>query len=300
MRPIWIAAATLAVGCGPKTLEAHLAQAEKRGAEAESLLDEAGRQLDAMRPDKAEGPIGEAKAILTDPDLGYYPERALLEERLKEAERRVVDVRATLARRELEGKLKVRRQTVERALAALKKAIDDLHTPGAGGSQVRAARGAVDDLDSAVKEGKDLEPQDKGYADVARGARKTLADAAAEVRLVEKTVAFQDGPMKAREAAVALLKQAAAEKKDKKKRRELFVAARDKFRTCSDDGKALLAESPELRRAALVTDEGVTSPNTIVAGCAARAVSLDRVMGVPGVPPKRAPPKLPPPRKKRR
>src|SRR3982074_1501827 len=75
------------------TLEARLVSAEDRGTAIEKNLDEAERYLDALDPEPAVGPLHPARQGLAHPDVGYYPERQMLSQRLTEDVKRLAQVR---------------------------------------------------------------------------------------------------------------------------------------------------------------------------------------------------------------
>jgi hypothetical protein len=247
--------------------------AESRAEKATSLLDDAEHALDAQQVDKAESKLADAKKLLSDPDVEYYPERDMLVSREKEDEARVPQIRAEIAQRELDAAVAKRRKALNDTTAQLKKSIDDLHLPGLGSSQVKAAKHALDDLRSALDDGKDLEPKDKSYAETAKQGRKYLEDAGVEIRQSEKTVAFLEGPAEARKKAIELAKKADGEK-EPHKHLELLKNARDQFKLCAEDGKKAILATSELKKAVIVLEETVTSPEGITTECISQSQAL--------------------------
>jgi hypothetical protein len=84
----------LLVGCAHRTgLEDHLAAAERKANDAESLIIDAEKQLDALRPAKAKEELARARAELADPAVSDDPDALIIKGRLAEAERRLPGVR---------------------------------------------------------------------------------------------------------------------------------------------------------------------------------------------------------------
>jgi hypothetical protein len=255
--------------------------AEKSAEKAGGLIDEADRALEAMQPDKAESKLAEANKILSEPDVAYYPERDMLLGRLKDDEARLAQVRTDVAKRQLGEAVADRRKAIDSTQTKLKKAVDDLHAPGLATSQVKSARSAVEEMQSEIDRGKELESKDKPYADYAHGLKKVLDQAAGEIRQADKTVAFLEGPGAGRKKGAELAKEAEGEK-DAHKRHETLTAARDKFKACVDEGRKMLSASPDLKKAVIVLEESVTSPDGIVAECASREAALQKSGGEAG------------------
>src|SRR5688500_11557231 len=101
--------AFLCAACGPKTLQAKLLNAERRATDAETAIDEAERQMRALEPDLAQRALEKAASAMADPDVGYYPEREPIAQRLEQAKGRLPGVRKERDRRDLELAVGARR-----------------------------------------------------------------------------------------------------------------------------------------------------------------------------------------------
>ena len=100
--------------CASPTLKARLVNAERRATEAEKLLDEAERQMAELEPAPAERALKQAEQAMSDPDVGYYPERQQIRERLAADFRKLPEVKKKREARDLAIAIDARRIEIEK------------------------------------------------------------------------------------------------------------------------------------------------------------------------------------------
>ncbi len=267
--PISIALAA----CGPPSLKARLINAERRAGEAEDALDEAEKAMAELEPDKAVSHLKRARAKLSDPDVGYYPERGLIGDRLARAEAQVPQVRAERERRDLEQKVNKQRLRVEKVLPAFEKA---RAVPGAktlDRDAVDEAEDAIEDLQDVLNDGQALEVKQADYASYAKALRAKLEAVAPGVKLARARLVFAEGPGERRAEAEAIMKRAAAAKA-REDRLDLFEDAHEKWVDCSEKGRKRIKENSALAKAAISLQGKTTTPDAVVRLCEKRAVAV--------------------------
>lgn len=267
----------LSAGCGPKSMKARMANGENRAERASELIDEADREMRALEPDRAERKLKEAREQLSDRDVDLYPEGDLLRSRLTEANERLVLCRDERNRRDLEVEAQKRQQEVEKALAELKSAQDDLGHRTSGKTEVDHARDAARRVRDRLEDGKSFEAKDKKYGEFAQQARKQMDEVLAKAAILEKTLEFASGPLGERKEGMALSDKAKAER-DMDKRLGLYTQARKRFVACNEDGLKLISATPGLDKATVEVDGSTTTVKAAAVGCQAKVDGLDRTL----------------------
>lgn len=273
----WI---VLSAACaGPRTASERLRHAEERALTAERALDKASAAIERLEPDQAESLVADAKGALADPDITAYPEHQLLRERVESAEKAVLAARVEVARRDTERRVKERTAKVQEAAKALQVALEKLSTPRVGASEVKGARGAVDELKDALDVDDERVKNDAGYAALFKTTMAALGGQRDEIAVAERVVALREGPLeqwrKAGERAAKATKEEDAEAK-----LALYNEARQAYRSCGDGLKPILSEAPKLRaRAILVEGEAQELALEAIAKiCLKEAQALDKVV----------------------
>ncbi|MBI3184036.1 MAG: hypothetical protein HYZ28_18030 [Myxococcales bacterium] len=261
--------------CGPKGLRARLANAEKRAVQAEAALDEAERRLDEMDAGGAEGKLRDARSALEDPDVGYYPEREMIADRLDAAERRLEGVKKEKDRRELEKKVAERKKEIEFRMEEVKRAIEEARAPEATRSRADGLKDAMEDLSGVLEDGKELEGRHGAYARFALDARRSLEQGRKELSVVQARVSFAGGPGAAYLEGRSLAQEARGEK-SKERRGKLFGEARARLKSCALDGKEMLAAEAKLARSPIALDGEVLSAGVITSRCESEADSVGK------------------------
>lgn len=248
---------------------------EKLANEADGDLDEAEKQLAALEPERAEKQLAEAEETMRDPDVEYYPERAMLRDRIARDRAQLPEVRAEKARRELAAAVKKQRESLAEPSAALRKAGPALDAPTVKTDDVKAARGAAKDVASALSDGKALEPRDAAYAAEAKELYALVAHTEARAGIAEKRVAFREGPAQAQQEGAAALSRLKSEKLPDKRAALLREALAD-FQKCADSGHALVLDTPELERASFELGGQISTPAAVVKACSGELKPLQK------------------------
>jgi hypothetical protein len=276
----WFAPLLLAVAlvaCGPRNLKERTAHGEKRSDEASALLDEAEQSLRKLEAERAEEQLGEAKELLSHPDVDLSPEADMLRSRHAELRGQVASARQERARRELDAAVEKQRDGILRVMEALNTALEALERKEAGPRQVEAVLTAVERAQEQLQEGKSLEARSEDYAASARRTEQKLAQATAKARFAQQVMAFTSGPVAARQEAEALEKKAKAER-DPDTQLTLYTDARERFRRCGEASQQLIARTPELERSPIQVEGRATTPKAVGAGCTSKAESLQRTV----------------------
>ncbi len=264
------------VACGPKTLQAKLLNSEKQATAAEASLDEADRQLAALEPDRAEAAISSADKALADPDVGYYPEREQIRQRLVAAQTRLPEVRVQRVARDLEVRLQERRALLEKALVIFQERLGPLGKKGFTSDALDEAKDATGRLKDAISDGSNLEKKDPAYSVYAGDLRHRVEQAGLELDNAKRVLEFIRGPGELRRTAVQSMMEAKAQT-DASKRLSALAEAQAAYRRCADDGtKAIATAAPPFARTVVELEGAPVTPEAVVGGCKSQAVALDK------------------------
>lgn len=276
-------AAALGAACGPKTLKARLINSERKATQAERQLDEAERAMAQLEPDQAARHLEDARESMADPDIGYYPERTLIAERLERASARLPAVRKEREKRDLELAVNDRQAKVSKALTELQHAVEAIRA-SLERSTVSGGRDAVEELNDELDDGRELEPKSAEFARWTKGVRGKLEALNAEVVLAAKRLAVTEGPGEKYREGRALRAEARASK-DKEKKRALNTDARDKFLACHKEVKELLEEARAVASAIVVIEGQRLSTSSLSSRCVHEAEAAAKA----AAPPKKGP-----------
>ncbi len=222
----------LATGCGPKTMEARMRDAEKLADRAAGYLDDAEKAMAALEPKQMQSALEDAKDVLARKDIELYPEAQMHLDRYRELNGKLAEVKATREKRDLEKRLNQARDKIVPRAQALLEAQEAL-VPGA------PTRAACDTLEAkakalkdAVDDDLDLFVKDSDFAAWARSQRNKVdkaLDAAAHARVA---LAFLEGPVTSWREGVTLQKDAKA-KKSAGDRETALREAKNRFADCA-------------------------------------------------------------------
>jgi hypothetical protein len=276
----------LAAACGPPSLKARLANAERRATEAERLLDEGEKDLRDLEPALAQDKLTDAQRAIEDPDFAYYPERELISQRLDAARKRLPAVRKAREERDLQQEVDARRAAVEQRLAVFEAAREGLTRKAIERAQVDAARETSDALFDAIEDGKDLEGRDDPYYRWVSKHRDAVSKVRAELPLAEARAAFIAGPGALRREGQTLHQKALALKREPDRKKDLLEEARDKLLQCAKEARGQLEAQQQLAKAAIVIDGALTTPQAVTKACEAQGGALEAQLNPPPPPPR--------------
>jgi hypothetical protein len=266
--------------CGAPTLKARLINAERRATEAEKLLDEAEKRMAELEPAPAEDALKQGEQLMSDPDVGYYPERQQIRERLAADLRNLPAVRRKREARDLAIAVDARRVEIEKALMEFTPTVAALKKHDVVRSEIDRAAEAAGALKDAVDHGKDLEPKDQNYAAYVRGVRRLLDQSRADIELGKKRLEFAAGPGQLRSQGLELAQLARSER-NRENRAKLRAKAIDKFGACANDGERMLGQLPALATAVTAIGAESLTPQSVVIGCIRRAHLLKQATRQP-------------------
>ncbi len=252
------------------TLKARLANSEHRATEAESLLDEAEHEMASLEPDRADRALKRAQKALSDPDVGYYPEREQLYQRFGVDVRRLPEVRKEREARDLSIEIAKRQVEVDKAMSELKPAVAALKKRDIERAEMERAKDCATAAQDALDGGRELEGKDVAYGTYAIKQRQLIKQARSEIELGKARLEFIARPGKARQEALAMTGRAKSEK-NREKRSSLQAQARKRFADCAQEGQRMLFEFPALAGAVTTLGEEALVPRAVVASCADRA-----------------------------
>jgi hypothetical protein len=248
-----------------------LVSAEDRGTAIEKNLDEAERYLDALDPEPAVGPLQQARQGLAHPDVGYYPERQMLSQRLTEDVKRLAQVRKEREARDRAKVIAERQSDVEKALAKFKPSLAALKKRDLMGADVKQVTEGAQALQSALDAGKELERRETTYAAYVKEARGLLDQSRPQIELAKKRVEFAEGPAAVRNEALELTQRAKAERNNDRAAK-LRAQSQEKFAECAKAGERLLILYPAL--GGTITGNQPLTVRTMVTSCDKQARAL--------------------------
>ncbi|MBI5548595.1 MAG: hypothetical protein HY901_32325 [Deltaproteobacteria bacterium] len=239
---------------------------ERLALDAEERLDRADKRLAELEPDAAEPLIDKAQDLLAHPDVGYYPERHMLNQRLLGARTRLPAARAEKKKRDLQKLVDEQKREVELALAELERAMSELNPSVPVREHVKGARKAMESLAEKIGDGRELEPQDAPYAAFAASARKRHDAAEPKVKHAAALATFLSGPCVSRSEgreSVAKARMAAG----LEDRIDAWEDAQKKLVACTQDAQNQIALGG-VGGQALVVAGAMTTPAAVLASCA--------------------------------
>ncbi len=267
----------LAAGCGPRTMQARVAEGERRVDRASSLMDEAQRALEAVEPDRAQDRLRDAKEQLSDRNVDTNPEAELLRSRLSQLEARLPEVRARKARDELARKVDERKGVIQASLTRLRAALAELKPGVTDRSALRSARDGIRMVRDDIAWKRELQTEDPAFGEYVEALGVELDSAERKIELAEKVAAFAEGPVRSLQSATALAEKAKAESR-LSKRLELENDSLAQYRACADGAKKQLADDLGLERAQVMVEGTPTPPPEVRKTCEARAAAQQKLV----------------------
>jgi hypothetical protein len=289
----------IALACGPKSMSARRIHSEKLANEADDLVQKAEGYMRELEPNDAQEALDDAKKVLSDADAPLYPEYEMLMGRIKEDEARLPDVRRVREARDLQAAITQRKAKIEEEAARLKQALKALDAPGVEKGAVDDAADAAGDLLDELKDGLDLEPKDKPYAEWARKQRELFEKAKEPIQLARARVDFASGPGELRTQAQEKAKEARGLKVAEEKR-AAYAEAKKLYEKCQDACRKLLTANPAVSRLPIVVAGKRMTPEGLDSACSAEWQDVDKAMARVKLPPPPAPPKAKPVKKGRK
>jgi hypothetical protein len=265
------------LGCGPKSMKARVADGERQSDRADGALAEGEKALAAGDLERAEERMKEADRALSDPDVMTNPESDLLKSRLTDLKTKIPEVRKQREAEALAKKVAARREVVSKSVTQFRRAIGTLEEKPGDRAALLAAREAAKKVHDDVEWDKDLpakDPEFKGYLD---GLRQDLQDGDKALETAEKSMAFIDGPLKAREDASAAVTKARTEKDPAEKVKQL-AGAQDGFKRCADDGEKAIAATPGLEKTTVAVSPRPLTSALVVKDCKAQIDSTGKLL----------------------
>ncbi|MBI5547172.1 MAG: hypothetical protein HY901_25100 [Deltaproteobacteria bacterium] len=301
MRRLLLLASILSLaGCAhDSSLAARDATAAQLAREAEDGLKEADGLLKAGTDlDKVAELLQEARSRVEDRGMVFYADRENLEDRLSQADSRLVAARDTKLRREIAAQIPERKEKCEALLVEFRSAADALQDRATlDRPKAQSARQALEAATRFLDDSKPL-GIDASWTAYATGARKELAGRTVQVTLAEAVLSFYEGPVAKNAEAKGLLEQGKASKQPEE-RTSLVIRARDAWQSCATDAAALIAQAPALEREPLKLPGTRATAKSFAAACESQAKSAEAVLNPPAAKPGKAAKATKPPAKKR-
>lgn len=222
-------------GCGPKSVDAKLRDADKIGGKIDSLLNTAEKALGDLEPAKAEEALKEAAVLLKEPDLEISPERDMYSSRHAELAPRLAQVKEARAAKDIEDAVRDERAQIGPSLQAMKDAAEAISGAKVDERKIGAARDAVAALEKAVGASDDRRTfalKDSSFQSYLKRAKGETEKARAEVTKAEKKLKFVNGPIALKAEAAEDARKAKIER-DAEKKRALMTAAAQAYAKCA-------------------------------------------------------------------
>lgn len=256
----------LAAGCGPKTMEARMRDAERLADRASSHLDAAEKAAAALDPKTMESELDDAQRALGEKDIELYPEAQMHLDRYRELRARLAAVKAEKEKRELERRLNAARDKIVPRVQAMLEAQDAL-VPSA---PTRAQCDTLEDRAKAVKEAVDddldLFVKDADFAAWAKSQRTKVDRALEAAARARRGVAFLDGPVTDWREGLALQKGAKT-KKSPGDRETALRESRTRLSACSRNAKPFDADKATTAVAFALPPGKPQTPGQLIATC---------------------------------
>lgn len=265
-------------GCGPKSMDARMRDADKISDKLGGLLDEAERALGELEPKKAQEALDAAKQLLEEPDLKLSPEREMFVSRHAELVPKLAEVQEARRQRDVEEAVRSERAEIGPSLQAMKDAAEAIAGPKVDEKSVRLARDSVTALEKAVGASDDrriLANKDSSFHGYLKRAKGETEKARAEVTKAEKKLKFLAGPVALKQKATDELK-ASKKEKDLEKKRALVGAAAGGFGRCLSAGLEFTKGGLAAEKVAI--GAAVTTIESFLETCKAAQQSADQAL----------------------
>lgn len=227
-----------ALGCGPKSIDARMRDADKLSDKIVTLLDEAERAIGEIQPQKAESALTEAKKLMDEPDMKLSPDREVYVSRHAELLPKLPEIRELRKQKDIEEAVIAERAEIGPSLQAMKDAAEAIAGPKVDEKLIDAARTSVATLEKAVGATDERRVQanrDPSFGGYLKRAKAETEKARAELTRAEKKLKFLQGPVAQKTKAGEELAESRAEK-DLEKKRALMTAAVASYGACMSSG----------------------------------------------------------------
>ncbi len=227
-----------AAGCGPKSAEAKMKNAEKKSDQIGVLLDDAERFSAQVEPKKAEDALREANKLMSDPDMQLSPDREIFTSRYDELISKLKEVQEARHAKDIEDAVRSERAEIGPSLQAMKDAAEALAGPKVDEKSVTAAKESVTALEKAVGASDDRRItalKDSSFLGYLKRAKAETEKARGVLNKAEKKLAFLSGPAALKQKAGKELKDSKTET-DAEKKRTLVAAAAADYAACLSTG----------------------------------------------------------------
>ena len=228
----------IALGCGPKSMEAKMKSADKKSDQIGALLDDAERLSAALEPKKAESALRDAKKLLDDPDMQFSPEREMFVSRHAELLQKLTEVQEARRAKDIEDAVRDERSEIGPSLQAMKDAAGAIAGPKIDEKAVTTAKESVTALEKAVgasDERRLTALKDASFLGYLKRAKAETEKARAVLTKAEKKLAFLAGPAALKQKAAKDLRDSKTEK-DPEKKRTLVSGAATGYAQCLTTG----------------------------------------------------------------
>ncbi len=274
----WLCLLLCLVGCGPKSVDAKMKDADRIGDKITALLDQAERALAEPDPVKADAALVEAKKLLAEPDLQYSAEREMFVGRHAELEPQLAGAREARAAKDIEEAVRSERAQIGPSLQEMKDAAEAIAGAKVDEKAIDSARTAVATLEKAVDatdSRRGLASKDPSFIGYLKRAKGETEKARAEVTRAEKKLKFIKGSAALKLKAAEDLKASKTEK-DAGKKRALVIAAAQGFGRCFSEGGELMKAGFGAER--VQVGSATTSIESFLESCQAQQVATDKAL----------------------
>ena len=268
----------LSSGCGPKSLDAKMKDADKLSDKIGGLLDLAEKAMGEADPKKAEEALAEASKLLAEPDMQYSPEREMYVSRHAELAPKLSEAREARKQKDIEEAVVNERAEIGPSLQAMKDAAEAVAGPKVDEKAIDAARDSVTALEKAVgasDERRVFALKDPSFLGYLKRAKAETEKARAIVTKAEKKLKFLNGPVAMKQKATDELKQSKSEK-DAEKKRALVASAAGGYGRCVSAGVEFTKGG--LAGEKLVIAASTTTIESFLETCKAAQQSTDKAL----------------------
>ncbi len=273
----WVLLVALS-GCGPKSLDAKMSDADKFSDKIGALLDRAEKALNDAEPKHAEEALAEAKQLLAEPDMQYSPERELYTSRHAELAPRLKAAREARRQKDIEDSVRSERAEIGPSLQAMKDAAEAISGAKVDEKLIDAALDAVGTLEKAIRASDDrrlLALKDPSFTGYLKRAKAETEKARAELTRAQKKLKFLNGPVVLKQQAADELKQSKSEKNAPKKR-ALVASAAESYARCVSAGVEFTKDGFASEK--IIIGTSATTIEAFLETCKAAQQSTDRAL----------------------
>lgn len=270
--------AVAVLGCGPKSLDAKMKDADKLADKIGGLLDVAEKALGDAEPKKAEEALAEATKLLAEPDMQYSPEREMYASRHAELAPKLDEAREARKQKDIEEAVRSERAEIGPSLQSMKDAAEAISGPKVDEKLIDVARDSVSALEKAVGASDDrriFALKDPSFLGYLKRAKAETEKARAVVTKAQRKLKFLNGPVVLKQTAESELKQSKKEK-DATKKRALVASAAGGYGRCVSAGAEFTKGG--LATEKIVIGSSTTTIESFLETCKALQQSADQAL----------------------